>query len=182
MMPSWYILHTVTSPPGRMDPRLHVVCIKFWPYHLKIAAEMESQRQGNVFSVFCHSVLINLCELYPQRCSCAYFGFKKWLFEQLLPSHQLKPVSIFTQNYSSLDFFFFSRPFSVKSKDDYVGKSQQISSTQTSSSDNNNNNIQSHVNHLSYNAEDQFELHSVIWTTSTHTDHDAFECWMWLFL
>lgn len=160
MMPRWYILHTVTSPPGRMNPRFHVVCIKFWPYHLNIATEMQSQRQDNVFSVFCDSVLINLCELYPQRCSCAYFGFKRWLFELLLPSFQLKPVSIFTQ----LTGYFFFRPFILKSKDGYVGKSQQISSTQTSSSDTNNN-IQSHVNHFSS------QCWGSVWTSLGHLNH-----------
>ncbi len=50
---------------GRMDPCFHVLYTKFWPYHLNVAAEIETHQTRQRFSIFYCPILVSLCELYP---------------------------------------------------------------------------------------------------------------------
>ncbi len=38
---------------------------KFWPYHLNVAAEIETHQTSNVFPIFYCPILVSLCELLP---------------------------------------------------------------------------------------------------------------------
>ncbi len=48
---------------GRMDPCFHVLYAKFWPYHLNVAAEIETHQTSNVFPIFFCPILVSLCVL-----------------------------------------------------------------------------------------------------------------------
>ncbi len=58
------ILHPHQQPEllrqGMMDPCFHVLYTKFWPYHLNVAAEIQTH---HVFTIFYCPVLVSLCEL-----------------------------------------------------------------------------------------------------------------------
>ncbi len=48
---------------GRLDPCFHFLYAKFWPYHLNIAAEIETHQNRQRFSIFYCPILVSLCEL-----------------------------------------------------------------------------------------------------------------------
>ncbi len=50
---------------GRMDPCFHVLYAKFWPCHLNVAAEIETQHTRQCFSNLLLSNFVSLCEMYP---------------------------------------------------------------------------------------------------------------------
>ncbi len=50
---------------GRMDMCFHVLYAKFWPYHLNVAAEIETQHTRQRFSNLLLSNFVSLRELYP---------------------------------------------------------------------------------------------------------------------
>ncbi len=83
---------------GRMDPCFHVLYAKFWPYHLNVAAEIEThqtrQRFSNLLlSNFGEPLVFCCCSpsasgfdvLCVQRWYFAYLDCNEWLFELLLP-------------------------------------------------------------------------------------------------
>ncbi len=48
-----------------MDPCFHVLYTKFWPFHLNVAAEIETHQTRQLFLIFYCPTLVSLCELYP---------------------------------------------------------------------------------------------------------------------
>ncbi len=59
---------------GRMDPCFHVLYAKFWPYHLNVAAEVETHQTRQRFSIFYCPIMVSLCELYPP---CAVLSWQE---------------------------------------------------------------------------------------------------------
>ncbi len=98
---------------GRMDPCFRVIYDKFWPYHLKVAAEIETLKTRQRFSnlllsnfgepvrilasistpgvVFCccSPSAAGIAVLCVQRWYSAYLGCNEWLFELLLHFYHL---------------------------------------------------------------------------------------------
>lgn len=112
---------------ARRDSFFHIVDVKYWPHHPNDTAEFETYHTSNVFPVFLCPIFVRLWELQPvscpqlagrapgvvfcffrpsasnfremiQRCSSAYLGCNKRLFELLL---------LFNR------YFMLFRPFSV---------------------------------------------------------------------
>ncbi len=65
------IPHTITPPPAwtvetRQDgSMLSCFYTKLWPFHLNVAAEIETHQTRQRFPIFYCPVLVSLCELYP---------------------------------------------------------------------------------------------------------------------
>ncbi len=62
------LLHHHQPEPLRqcgMDPCFHVLYTKFWPYHLNVAAEIETHQTRQRFPIFYCPILESLCKLYP---------------------------------------------------------------------------------------------------------------------
>ncbi len=177
---------------GRMDPCFHVLYVKFWPYHLNIAAEIETHQTRQRFSnlllsnfgepvhlVWSSAAVAHLLQgltcyafrdgiLHTLVVTSGYLSYCSVIFNQSAHSPLTSDINkAFSSTQLLLTgYVLFFRLFSVNPRDGCAWKSQQfLKYSDQPVWHQQPFHVQSHLNPLSSHADARFELQHVVFTT-----------------